>query len=345
MVEALELITMIPSSSRSVAIVVIGRNEGDLLKRCLPAAVKAAAMVVYVDSGSVDGSVAFARSVGCHVVEIDPAQGFSAARARNEGFSFVTEHEPGAVFIQFVDGDCELADGWLEQGRAVLDERSEVGVACGHVREIHPHATFYNTLCDLEWQKTPGELSACGGIFLVRAQVFRALGGFRADVIAGEDDEFCVRVRRAGWKILMLDTSMAGHDAAMSSFSEWRRRAMRTGHAYAQVAAIHGKGEERYFVREGRRNWLWGLLLPLVALCLAPFTYGLSILVLIGLFALQFVRIYFGGKRRGWTSSDARIYACFTLLAKFPALAGMLAYHWRRCRGRAPTILEHKRSS
>jgi GT2 family glycosyltransferase len=336
---------MVPSSSGSVAIVVIGRNEGDRLKRCLPAAVKAAAMVVYVDSGSVDGSVAFARSAGCHVVEIDPAQPFSAARARNEGFAFVMEREPGAVLIQFVDGDCELADGWLVRGRAVLNERSEVGIACGHVREIRPHATVYKTLCDLEWQKTPGELSACGGIFMVRAKVFRALGGFRADVIAGEDDEFCVRVRQAGWKILLMDASMAGHDAAMSSFIEWCRRAMRTGHAYAQVAAIHGKSEERYFVPECRRIWLWGLLLPLVALCLAPFLYGLSILALIGLFALQFVRIYFGGKSRGWSSSDARVYACFTMLAKFPALAGMLAYHWRRGRGRAPTILEHKRSS
>src|ERR1017187_8143178 len=76
---------------------------------------------------------------------------------------------------------------------------------CGHVREIHPEATVYNKLCDLEWQKTPGELSACGGIFMVRAEVVRAVGGFRDDVIAGEDDEFCVRVRRAGWKILLLD--------------------------------------------------------------------------------------------------------------------------------------------
>jgi GT2 family glycosyltransferase len=234
------------------------------------------------------------------------------------------EREPATVFIQFVD---------------------DVGVACGHVREIHPQATVYNKLCDLEWQKTPGELTACGGIFMVRAQVFRAVGGFRADVIAGEDDEFCVRVRRAGWKILLLDTAMAGHDAAMKYFNEWCRRAKRTGHAYAQVAAIHSKSQERYFMRDCRRIWFWGLLLPLIALCLAPFTCGLSLLVMLGLYALQFSRIYFTGKRRGWSSGDALVYAFFTVLAKFPALAGLLAYHWRKGRGHSLTIMEHKRSS
>jgi hypothetical protein len=55
----LELISMIPSSSKNVPIVVIGRNEGDRLKRCLRAAMKTATMVVYVDSGSADASVAY----------------------------------------------------------------------------------------------------------------------------------------------------------------------------------------------------------------------------------------------------------------------------------------------
>jgi glycosyltransferase involved in cell wall biosynthesis len=47
---------MHPGTSNDVAIVVIGRNEGERLKRCLRAALAATATVVYVDSGSVDGS-------------------------------------------------------------------------------------------------------------------------------------------------------------------------------------------------------------------------------------------------------------------------------------------------
>jgi glycosyltransferase involved in cell wall biosynthesis len=43
-----------------VAVVAIGRNEGDRLKACLRSVVDVAALVVYVDSGSTDDSVAFA---------------------------------------------------------------------------------------------------------------------------------------------------------------------------------------------------------------------------------------------------------------------------------------------
>jgi GT2 family glycosyltransferase len=336
---------MMPDPGQDVAIVAIGRNEGDRLKSCLRAAKSGAQTVVYVDSGSADGSAAYARSVGCTVIELDSSRPFSAARARNEGFGRLMELDPEVEVVQFVDGDCDLVEGWLEQGTATLRERSHVGVVFGHVREINREATVYNRLCDLEWQRTPGEIGACGGIFMVRAEAFRAVGGFRADVIAAEDDEFCVRLRRAGWKILLVDAAMVGHDAAMTHFSQWWRRARRTGHAYAQVAAIHGRGEERYFVRDCRKIWLWALVFPVLALGLAPFTYGWSLLVLLSLYALQFDRIYLNGKKRGWRTGDALVYAWFTVIGKFPMLEGLLAFHWRRGRGQTPTIMEHKRSA
>jgi GT2 family glycosyltransferase len=336
---------MSPGSRQDVAIAVIGRNEGERLKSCLRAANCGARTVVYVDSGSVDGSAEYARSMGCRVVELDAARPFTAARARNAGFACVVEHEPDVAFVQFVDGDCVLVEGWLERGVAALNARPDVGIVCGHVREIHPQASVYNKLCDLEWRQTPGEIRTSGGRFMIRREVFSAAGGFRADVIAAEDDEFCVRVRGLGWKILLVDAEMARHDAAMMRFREWWRRSRRMGYAYAQVGALHGKGEERYFVRDCRRIWFWGLALPLAALGLAAFTYGLSLAVLLGAYALLFARIYVRGRKRGWPAGDASAYAFFTVLAKFPALLGLLEYHWRRGRGHAPAIIEYKRSS
>jgi GT2 family glycosyltransferase len=332
---------MPPGAYHSVAIVAIGRNEGERLKSCLRAAVAGARTVVYVDSGSTDGSAEFARSLGCAVVEIKPP--FSAARARNEGFACAMKCEADAAFVQFVDGDCTLADGWLEQGRTALNERSDVGAVCGHVREMHPEASVYNRLFDLEWRQAPGEMSACGGIFMVRPAVFRAVGGFRDDVIAGEDNEFCVRVREMGEKIVLLDAAMVWHDAAMKRFREWWRRARRTGHAWAQVAALHGGSPERYFARECRRVWIWGLAVPATAIVLAPFTRGVS-LVLLLLYGPQFGWILRNARKRGWPFGDALVYAFFTVLNKFPALLGMLAYHWRHWRGLTPTIMEHKES-
>ena len=332
---------MNPGSGQNVAIVVIGRNEGERLKSCLRAVNCGSMTVVYVDSGSSDWSAEYARSAGCSVVELDASLPFTAARARNEGFQRVMEQEPDVAFVQFVDGDCDLVEGWLERGAAALDARSDVGIVCGHVREIHPEASAYNKLCDLEWEQTPGEIRTSGGRFMIRREVFSAVGGFRADVIAAEDDEFCVRVRGLGWKILMVDAEMARHDAAMTRFIEWWRRSRRTGHAYAQVAALHGKGEERYFVRDCRRVWFWGLALPVISLGLAAFSHGWSLLLLVA-YALLFARIYLHGRKRGWAGRDALIYARFTVIAKFPALVGMLEYYWRRVSGHTPKIIEYK---
>ena len=326
------------SGSSEVAIVVIGRNEGERLKPCLHAALRDAPIAVYVDSGSADGSAEYARSVGCCVVELDASRPFSAARARNEGFACAMEHAPDTEFVQFVDGDCELEDGWIEGAASTLSERSDVGMVCGRVREMYPEASVYNRLCELEWRQLPGEVRTSGGRFMARARVFQQVGGFRPDVIAGEDDEFSIRVRRQGWKILMIDAPMVSHDAAITSFAQWWRRNRRAGHAYAQVAALHGGGDERYFVRDRQRILIWGLALPVTALAAAPFTHGISLAVLLCLYGLQFAHIVRGCRKRGWAGRDAWAYGFFTVISRFPALQGLLEYYWRRLCGDAATL-------
>jgi GT2 family glycosyltransferase len=325
-----------------VAIVAIGRNEGERLKLCLRAALRDAPIAVYVDSGSADGSAEYARSMGCLVVELDASRPFTAARARNEGFACVMEHAPDTPFVQFVDGDCELEEGWIEIAADTLREKSHAGVVCGLVREIHPEASVFNRMCDLEWRQPAGEVRTSGGRFMARARAFQEVGGFRPNVIAAEDDEFCIRVRGRGWKILMIDAPMASHDAAITSFGQWWRRSRRAGHAYAQVAALHGGGDEQYFVRDRRRILIWGLVLPVAALAAALFTYGISLLVLLCLYGLQLVHIVRGCRKRGWASRDAWSYGFFTVISRFPSLQGLLEYYWRRMRRQSMTIIEYK---
>jgi GT2 family glycosyltransferase len=331
-------------SVQTVAFVVIGRNEGERLQICLRSVLKTGAPLIYVDSGSVDGSCERADALGVPALPLDPSQPFSAARARNEGFAWIMKQAPATAFVQFLDGDCKLEDGWLAQGLAALNQREDVAVVSGHIREQYPRATLYNRLCGLEWQTKPGEIRACGGNFIVRTEIFRTVGGFRADVIAAEDDEFCLRVRRQGWKILQVDAPMVGHDAAMTRFAAWWRRARRSGHAYAQGAALHGRSADRHFVRDCVRILLWGGVLPLAALVLALPTHGLALLLLLA-YPLQVVRVFRTGLRRRWSAGDSFIYAVFTVLAKFPAFFGLLEYLWKRTRGRDLTIIEHKRVS
>src|SRR5262245_59463567 len=116
-------------SEARIGVVAIGRNEGERLARCLASA--RGLPLVYVDSGSRDGSVALALRAGAAVVELDPRRSFTAARARNEGFSRLRALEPRLEYVQFVDGDCELAPGWVAAAAAFLDARPDVAAVCG----------------------------------------------------------------------------------------------------------------------------------------------------------------------------------------------------------------------
>lgn len=100
--------------------VIIGRNEAKRLPVCIASIQDKVGMTIYVDSGSTDGSVTLARDMGCTIVELDHADGFTAARARNAGFARLMEAQPTTGLVQFIDGDCELADGWLNVAVAAI---------------------------------------------------------------------------------------------------------------------------------------------------------------------------------------------------------------------------------
>ncbi|MBF2086011.1 glycosyltransferase [Thermoleptolyngbya sp. C42_A2020_037] len=325
----------------SVGVVAIGRNEGDRLRQCLSSVVGLAAQVVYVDSGSTDGSVELARSLGAEVVALDLSIPFTAARARNAGFARLLELLPQVEFVQFVDGDCEVVAGWLEQAAQALRDHPDWAVVCGRRRERFPDATLYNRLCDIEWNTPVGEAKACGGDALMRVAAVQQVGGYNPTLIAGEEPELCVRLRQQGWKIFRLDAEMTLHDANMTRFAQWWKRTKRAGHAYAEGSWLHGTPPERHWVKETRSIWLWGLGIPLGAIALAPLIKGLSLLLLLG-YPVMTYRIYRYFKQQGYKASDALPYAISCVLGKFPGLAGVLQFHVNRLLGRRNALIEYK---
>jgi len=160
-----------------MGVVVIGRNEGLRLERCLTSLVGSAQKVVYVDSGSTDDSLQTALRLGVDVVELDMTIPFTAARARNEGFACLKRSLPQMSYVQFVDGDCEVVGGWLPRAQAFLDKHPDVAVVCGRRRERFPQHSVYNLLCDFEWDTPVGEAKACGGDALMRADAFAEASG------------------------------------------------------------------------------------------------------------------------------------------------------------------------
>lgn len=321
-----------------VGIVAIGRNEGDRLRKCLTSVVGHARKVVYVDSGSTDGSVAMARSLGVEVVELDMSVPFTAARARNEGFTRLRATAPELAYVQFVDGDCEVVPGWLEKAAQFLDEHPDVAVVCGRRRERFPDRSVYNMLCDIEWNTPVGEARACGGDALMRTDAFERVGKYRDGLIAGEEPEFCVRLRAAGWKIWRLGEEMTLHDAAITRFAQWWKRTLRCGYAYAEGAHLHGAPPERHRVKESRRVWIWGVGIPVLTVCLAIWlgTWGLAMLLI---YPAQVVRLALRGTR---SMKENWWRALFLVLGKFPEAIGQLSFLYNRLAGKTAHLIEYK---
>lgn len=329
-----------PSVRASTGVVVIGRNEGERLKACLRSLGPRTGPVVYVDSGSSDASVAFARSLDAEVVELDMSVPFTAARARQAGFDRLMARWPNTEYVQFVDGDCEIVEGWLEVAAAEIMGDKSLGIVTGWRRERHPDASGYNKMCDIEWRAPAGEIAACGGDMLVRVAAYRQAGGFDPSIIAAEDDEFCIRVRKAGYRIRRLPEEMTIHDAAMSRFAEWWKRAVRAGHGFAQVGALHGD----YFAAERRRVVIWGGLLPVAAVVLVLIN-PLLLAPVVGLYLLSYWNARRGLVLSGVAARDAERYARFLTISKFPNFLGMLQYWRRRLTGAGFRIIEYKQGT
>jgi hypothetical protein len=327
-----------------LGVVAIGRNEGDRLRACLESVVGRGWPVVYVDSGSTDGSIELARGLGAEVVELDLSIPFTAARARNAGLDRLLAAAPGLQFVQFVDGDCEVDGAWPGRALASMGSRADVAVVCGRRRERYPEASVYNRLADLEWDTPVGEARACGGDALMRVAALREVGGYDPTLIAGEEPDLCVRLRLRGWKVLRIDAEMTRHDLAMTRFGQWWRRAVRGGHAYAEGAARHGAPPERHWVRETRSNWFWGLAVPVGALALAWPTRGASLMGWLAGYGMVAWRAARAGRARGWPAGDAQLYGLFCALAKAPMALGQLRYVVGRLRGRRQGLIEYKSS-
>lgn len=339
--------------SPRIGVVVIGRNEGERLKRCLTSVIgQHAGPLVYVDSGSTDGSVEYAQQQGVATLDLDMSRPFTMGRARNAGLKHLLEQHPGTELVQFVDGDCEVDDGWIRHAADLFVSRPEVVAACGYLRERHPERTVYNRLFDIECRGPKGAIAACGGPAMYRVSALQEQRGFHELMIAGEEPELCVRLRRQGGVIWRSEHPMALHDADMHRFSQWWTRAKRGGYAYAHGFALQGRSAERHNLRQVASCMLYGLCIPSTCVALA----GLGAILpggssLVGGAALvqllAFAKVGLGAYRHrrhlGDPWGDAGLYALSCIVGKFPEALGVIKYVAVAVTRRAPELIEYRR--
>lgn len=334
---------------KPIAVVVIGRNEGARLQRCLRS-IPHGIPVVYVDSGSTDDSVAFARAIGITALPLDMSIAFTAARARNVGWRHFTEQGVDPEFIQFVDGDCELDASWIDN--AVMAIRAEPGTAAvfGRLRERFPERSIYNRLCDDEWNVPVGPVAFCGGIALFRTAALHDAGGFSDDLIAGEEPDLCLRLGRLGWNFRRIDAEMALHDANILTFGSWWQRTKRGGFAYAAHVLRHRTHSIPQWRRQLKNIVFWGFVWPLVgtivALCCGlwqPIAGLLLFAALAGSYVAQIARIAARKHRAGFDGPFSMQYGTLIVVGKFPEFTGAVRCSASHVLNRQNRLIEYKR--
>lgn len=332
----------------SAGLVVIGRNEGERLRRCLRSIPKGIA-TVYVDSGSTDDSVQFAKSRGVSVIELDTDIGFTAARARNAGWTSLVNQVPNLKFIQFIDGDCEMDTAWLDHALKAMQSNPQVAAVFGRRRERFPDASIYIKICDDEWNVPVGLVGSCGGDVFFRTEALKAVGGYSNDLIAGEEPDLCLRLRRLGWQILRVDAEMTLHDANILTFSSWWRRAKRGGYAYTQHVVRHGSRSDPHRRQKVASIFFWSIVLPVGvgaiwggALYFKSLPVTVIALLSSSIYAIQVAKCAIRKHSEKVSLSYSIQYSILLLIGKFAELTGLVKCLVDNLFNRQQSLIEYK---
>ena len=245
--------------TRALSIIIVNWNAGDLLRRCVAGIVAAAPAIAYeilvVDNASGDDSLAglrrddaaaaLIRDDGLRILENAENRGFGAAN--NQAFS-----RTRTAFVLLLNPDTVIAPGAVESLAAVL--RTDPGVAACGPRLLNadgslqisvwrnPPAAWEIVLSSLRlYRLLPSRLRGelllgphwphdrrrdvrmlSGAALLVRREAIDAVGGFDERFhMYGEDNEWCLRMVRAGWRLVFEPGAVIRHDEAQSSRQRW----------------------------------------------------------------------------------------------------------------------------
>jgi glycosyltransferase involved in cell wall biosynthesis len=332
----------------ALSVVVIGRNEGERLMRCLASVSAmrspggAEVEIIYVDSASNDGSAERAARAGTRVITVAPPRP-CAAVGRNAGWRVAR-----AEFVLFVDGDTLVAPDFVVDSIGDFDDPM-VAIVFGNRRESDPNGSAFNRVLDLDWITPIGPADYCGGDALVRRSVLERVGGYDERLIAGEEPEMCRRIRALSYAIVHVDRAMTSHDLGITRWSQYWRRAVRTGYAYAEVSERFRTTDSPLWDHAARSNLIrGGAMLTIVvgapALALAsrslvPLLLAIATLVILALRTAWRFR---------WKSPDfvtGLLFGLHSHLQQIPILFGQFKYRTDRRQGRTAQLIEYKDAS
>ncbi|MDR2693211.1 MAG: glycosyltransferase family 2 protein [Chitinispirillales bacterium] len=216
-----------------VSIIIVNWNGAEVLPECLRSLLglnHKDIEIVVVDNASTDGSVAVVRKIcsGAKVVRLEKNVGFAAGV--NIGF----ENAAGE-FIATLNNDMVAEPSWLDMPLMLLEDGTVGIVSCRQMNyydRTKVDGLYHYITKDLVFMpfaegsayqdggllsKSGYVISANGGSAVIRAGVFRALGGYDANFFGYmEETDFCMRAFLRGWRCVYAPDAVVYH---MNGFS------------------------------------------------------------------------------------------------------------------------------
>ena len=207
-----------------VSIIVVTYNSADMIGMCLDSLgldTDPSREVFVVDNASTDGSVEMVRNrhPWVHVIVNKENRGFAAAN--NQVLPLCRGR-----YLYYLNPDAQLTNpGVLDECVRFMDAHPQVGLA--GTRLINPDGSLQESI---SW-RYPGQKFtrsemvglkgniACvmGASMFARTDLIRRLGGFDEDfLLYGEDQDLCLRIRRAGYEIGYIESAVVIHHGGQS---------------------------------------------------------------------------------------------------------------------------------
>ena len=195
--------------------------------------------VIVVDNDSSDDTAKVAAAHGATVVREPIA---NRSRARNKGADAAR-----ARLYAFTDADCVADPRWLE---ALFESRDLAPLVAGEVRTRVSNSPNSIERFEALWRF--GQAAwvkqgwAATANLLVRAEAFEVIGGFDETWRhIGEDADFCVRARDAGFGLAYCPEAIVDHDGERE-LGPFLRRFFRHGYSVNQAFYRLGLGQRAW---------------------------------------------------------------------------------------------------
>jgi GT2 family glycosyltransferase len=318
----------------SVSVIMPVRDKKSYLVECLESVLPAvraypSAELIAVDNGSTDGALEYltARS-GAGQLLLLQSGASTVSAVRNLGVS-----RARGEIVCFIDSDCTVPTDYLAR---VVDVLAAAGAqAVGHKVSFPNRSWIERCWHNLHFIVEEGRARWLpGACFSVTAEAFRRVGGFREDLISGEDIELAARLTRAGslvWSSPQLIISHLDNPRTLRAF--YRKELWRGLGAGASGRFWHNRVLIMAFAHVG------ALLLSMLLL-FSPLPVGMRVVLLLGLNAgVPLVSVLY--RLRQVTAGGMRVSWWRELL---PGMVLYWIYYAARARAAIRAGLTHRRS-